>query len=155
MQTADPALLKIIAEAIPDGILVVGGGGRIVHVNEQVESLFGYTRDELVGRPVDILIPPHLRAAHAALQEAYFRHPLSRAMGTGLTLSARRKDGSEFPAEISLSPALGPADPLAIVVVRDVTGRRALEDDRRRAEERYRLFAEHAQDIVYHIRLVP
>ena len=93
-----------LLESTPDATVIVDANGRLVLVNGQAERLFGYSRAEMVGAPVEILIPEGYRQGHPAFREDYFRDPHPRPMGAGLELYARRKDGSEFPAEISLSP---------------------------------------------------
>src|SRR5437879_13039758 len=92
-----------LLEAAPDAILGVDADGRIVLVNAQAERLFGYSRDELIGEPVEILVPEGARADHPERRKSYLADPRTRPMGAGRELAGRRKDGSEFPAEISLS----------------------------------------------------
>jgi two-component system CheB/CheR fusion protein len=123
-------LFRYICEAAPDGIVVVDAGGRIVLANERAERLFGYPREELMGAPVDILLPDSLRGSHAAHREAYMRRPATRPMGTSLQLLAQRRDGSEFPVEISLSPFKAGDETLVVSIVRDITERRRLEAER-------------------------
>lgn len=110
-----------LLEAAPDVILLVGPAGRIALVNSQTERLFGYRREELLGQPVEMLIPEHLRQRHATHRAAYVAAPTTRPMGAGLVLTARRKDGSEFPVEISLSPMTTPEGTMVISILRDVT----------------------------------
>jgi PAS domain S-box-containing protein len=153
MRTADPEFLQVITEAAPDGLLVADEGGRILLVNRQIEELFGYAREELVGHPIELLMPERYRGGHILYVQSFGRHPSRRPMGSGLDLWGRRKDGSEFPLEISLSPVTTEEGAFAITAIRDVTDRKNLEDDRRRTEDRYRLLAEHAQDIVFRVRL--
>lgn len=129
---------RALLEATPDALVIVDRDGRVVLVNSQVQALFGYTRDELVGQPVELLIPERLRADHPAHREHYVADPKLRTMGTGLDLVARRRDGSEFPVEISLSPLATTEGPLTIAVVRDITERKqttqALADQARSLE---------------------
>jgi PAS domain S-box-containing protein len=114
--------------ASPDGILVIDAAGRIRGANPMAETLFGYSRDELVGKGVDMLVPDRVRPYHAGHREAYAAEPRARPMGIGMELSARRKDGSEFPVEISLSPFHGDDEMQVIATVRDVTQRKRLRD---------------------------
>jgi PAS domain S-box-containing protein len=124
-----------LLDAAPDAIVVVNRAGRIVFVNDQAVAQFGYSRRDLVGRPVEVLAPLRAREGHVARRTDYFRDPRPRPMGIGLELSARRKDGTEFPAEISLAPLKTPGGVLVLAAVRDVTGRIRLEEQRRRAAE--------------------
>lgn len=101
LRESDGLFLPLI-ESAPDGILIVDKHGRIVLVNSQTEKLFGYSRDELLGRPVEILMPERFRKAHVGHRATYYSAPRTRPMGAGLELTGRRKDGSEFATEISL-----------------------------------------------------
>ena len=129
---ADEQTLRNIVEAAPDGILVVDAGGRIRIVNTEVERLFGYARDELIGERVEMLVPGERRATHDQHRAAYDRHPATRPMGTGLELHGLRKDGSEFPVEISLSPMDSADGHLVTAIGRDVTAQREIEEERQR-----------------------
>ena len=102
--TADEGRFRDLLEALPDAMVLVDRNGRIMLVNDQTEKLFGYKRDELIGKPVEILVPEHLRGAHVAHRTDYYSKPRMRVMASGLDLYGRRKDGSQFPVEISLSP---------------------------------------------------
>lgn len=127
---------RVLIEAAPDAMLVVDRLGRIVLVNAQVEALFGYTRAELVGNQVEMLVPDAARSAHVSHRDGYFREPRTRAMGTlGQELFGRRKDETTFPAEVSLSPASMGNDIFTIACVRDVTERRKGEEALRAGEE--------------------
>jgi PAS domain S-box-containing protein len=132
-----------LLEAAPDAILAVGRDGRIVLANRKTEQLFGYTLDELIGAKLEKLIPERFRASHREQRSGYFEDPRSRPMGAGLDLYARRSDGSEFPAEISLSSIETEDGILATAAIRDVTDRKAMERGRLAAEERFQVaFAE-------------
>ncbi|HUN79316.1 MAG TPA: ATP-binding protein [Solirubrobacteraceae bacterium] len=131
-----------LLEVAPDAILGVDGDGKIALANAQTEILFGYARDELLGLPVEALVPERFRATHAGHRAGYFADPRTRPMGAGLELFARRHDGSEFPAEISLSSIGTENGPLAIAAIRDISERvaQARERERLKAEaERERL----------------
>ena len=133
---AEPRFQELL-EAAPDAILQVDETGRIVLVNRVVEDMFGYTREELLGKPVEILIPEELRGAHAARRHEYRQQPATRPMGAGLSLSGVRKDGSRFPVEISLSPSKSEEGFLVTAIVRDITGRKQAEEKLRQLQESY------------------
>jgi diguanylate cyclase (GGDEF)-like protein/PAS domain S-box-containing protein len=119
--------MRELLESAPDAMVVVGGDGRIALVNAQVEALFGWARDELYGRPVEVLLPDHLRAVHAGLRAGYVADPHTRSMGAGLELLARHRNGSDFPVDVSLSPLHTEAGTLVVAAVRDITERRRVE----------------------------
>ncbi|MGB8651928.1 MAG: response regulator [Mycobacteriales bacterium] len=116
-----------LIESLPDAVFVVAQDGTIAFVNGQAEVLFGYDRDELLGLPIETLVPETSRAAHPRHRQGYFRAPQVRPMGAGIDLSGRRKDGTEFPAEISLSSIVSKDRTLVTAAVRDVTERKAFE----------------------------
>jgi two-component system, LuxR family, sensor kinase FixL len=132
-----------LLDAAPDAIVIADAQGRIVLVNLQTERLFGYDRGELIGEPVEVLIPRRYRGAHPRYREGYFAEPRVRPMGAGqLALFGLRKNGQEFPAEISLSPLHTDSGVLAITAIRDITERKRIEEEQARrvkAEEALRL----------------
>jgi PAS domain S-box-containing protein len=118
-----------LLEAAPDAFVCVDGMGRIVLVNSQTERLFGYRRDELIGGPVEMLVPDALREVHSRHRTGYLRTPITRPMGAGQELSGRRRDGTRFPAEISLSAVRSESGVTVSAVIRDVTERRRAEQE--------------------------
>jgi len=118
-----------LLEAVPDAIVIVDGrDGAIAYVNHLAEELFGWPRQQLLGKPVEVLIPARYREAHVLHRGGYDRDPLTRPMGLGLDLTGVRKDGSEFAAEISLAPLEQGGRRYAVSAIRDVTERRKLEE---------------------------
>ena len=115
--------------------------GRIVLVNAQAERLFGYPREELAGQPVEILVPDVIKAAHSGLRAGYAADPQPRQMGAGLDLSGRRRDGTTFPAEISLSAIDTDQGLLVSAAIRDVTQQRQARDDLRRTNQNLQSFS--------------
>ncbi len=124
-----------LLEDAPQGIIVADSDGVMIRVNRRLESLFGYSRDELVGKQVEILIPESSKPKHVSLRSGYAANPVSRTMGEGLRLSGLRKDGSEFPVDIALSGIDSSEGRLIIAHVMDDTNRRALEEVLRESEE--------------------
>ena len=126
-----------LLHAAPDAILEVNQEGRITLLNEAVERMFGYSRDELIGLSIDHLVPAAMRGGHAQHRNAYAHRPKTRPMGTGLELQGQRKDGSLFPVEISLSPNWIEGSLHVIASVRDITERKTVEDRIRTLREQY------------------
>jgi PAS domain S-box-containing protein len=127
-------LFENFFEFSPDAIVVIDGNGRIAKVNAQVEKAFGYMRAELLGLPVETLMPERYRAAHRNHRETYTAHPSVRQMGTGLELYGRRKNSSEFPIDIMLSPVETADGPIFLSVIRDVTEKKRAEENVRQSE---------------------
>jgi PAS domain S-box-containing protein len=113
-----------LLESAPDAMVIVNAAGEIVLVNAQVERVFGYQRDELLGKRVEILVPERRRGTHALQRRGYLSDPHARPMGAGLDLYGRRRDGTEFPVEISLSPLPTEEGLLVSSAIRDVTERK-------------------------------
>jgi PAS domain S-box-containing protein len=126
-----------LLESAPDAILELDKDGRIVLLNRMAEQLFGYTREEMLGLTVENLVPEASRHAHQRHRAQYLDHPVTRPMGSGLKLEARRKDGSHFPVEISLSSVESGTGPRVTTIIRDITERRQMEDRLRAVEEKY------------------
>lgn len=131
-------LFRSLFEASPDAVVMVNKAGKIVLVNGQTERLFGYTRDDLLGQSVEILVPERFRDRHAGHRLGYVAEPHTRPMGIGLELTGRRQDGSEFPIEISLGPVeVATGEGLLVAAaIRDLTERKRLEEALRSAVSR-------------------
>src|SRR6476659_7580338 len=113
-------------DAVPDAAFVVATDGSIVACNSQAVSMFGYQQEELVNQPIEVLLPERFRQTHVGHRSVYFEAPRVRPRGIGLELFGRRRDGSEVPVEISLSPATMRGRLVAIASVRDVSERKRL-----------------------------
>ena len=134
-QIAAALLSPSILEAVPDAVAAVNQQGIIVQVNAQTEAMFGYTRDELIGQSIEILIPERQRKQHDGHRERFHSEPRIRRMGSGLDLNGRRRDGSEFPVEISLSPVQTGNGLMVLSAIRDISDRKRIEAELRRANE--------------------
>ncbi len=128
-QTAETRFRELL-ESAPDAVVLISAQGQISLVNRRTEELFGYEQGELIDREVELLVPDRFRAAHQAHRAGYVADPRRREMGAELELYGRRRDGSEFPVEISLSPMRADGDELVIAVVRDVSERREAKLER-------------------------
>ena len=118
-----------LVDLAPDGVVACDQAGTIVLVNVAAERMFGYARSELIGQPIEVLVPDRVRAKHPSHVARFVAHPNLRAMGSGLDLAGRRKDGNELPVEISLSPMQGQRGLMVSTAIRDITERRAIERD--------------------------
>ncbi|MCA9412410.1 MAG: PAS domain S-box protein [Candidatus Omnitrophica bacterium] len=133
----NPEILFLIFEYAPDSILLVDAAGRIAKANVQVEQMFGYSREELVGELVEVLIPRRFADRHVGYRTGYINSPRMRPMGAGVDLYGRRKDDSEFPVDIMLSPLEMESSALVLAVIRDATERKRIEAEALRAREMY------------------
>jgi PAS domain S-box-containing protein len=129
-----------ILESLPDALVIADEQGIILTVNQSAEALFGYPRSDLAGRPIEILLPPRSRVMHQVHRASYQAAPRRRPMGLGIDLSGLRRDGTEFPAEISLAPIQVDGKPCTIAAVRDVA-------ERRKVEERARLWRKAQEEV--------
>ncbi len=143
--TLTAAEYQELFNSLPDAIIVVDSEGRIVSANDLAERMFGYLQEELLGQRVEILIPETVREKHVDYRNTYVQNPKMRPMGA-VELEARRKDGSIFPVEISLSPFNAPDGLRVISAIRDVSRRKQVEEALRSSEERYRLLTEEVRD---------
>jgi PAS domain S-box-containing protein len=130
-----PSLVDVVVESAPNAIIVVDAAGTIVLVNRETELLFGYARDELLGGAVEVLVPERLRGNHPSYRSGFMGDPHQRAMGAGRDLYGLRKDGSEVPIEIGLTPVNTPHGAFVLSAIVDIT-------ERKRAEERFRIAVE-------------
>ncbi len=137
MQSSPEQRLRDLLDAAPDAIIEVDQGGRILLLNRMTEKLFCYQRNELLGQPVELLIPEDLRPLHVHNRNTYHGRPLTRPMGGDLALQGRRKDGSCFPVEISLSPVKLGDGAGVTAIIRDIGARKRSEDQLRAVQEKY------------------
>lgn len=147
------AFYRALCETFPDGLLISDEQGRIVRVNHRLEEMSGYSREELLGEPVEILVPEGSRGRHARERERFTAAGGVRHMGTGLPIWLRRKDGDEVPVDVALVPFETPDGSLTVAAVREDTARRRAEELLRRSEERYRLLVERSPAITHISRL--
>ena len=137
-----PMLFEELLESSPDAIIVTDLEGRITGANAHLEKLFGFYRSELLGQPVETLIPERFRSAHPAHRRTFHTEPRMRPMGVGVELYARRKDGSEFPVDIMLSPVETTEGRAVLSVIHDITEKKRAEEALRKSEEQLRRLAE-------------
>jgi PAS domain S-box-containing protein len=140
------AVYERLFEYSPNAILVVDSSGRITRANPQAKDSFGYTISELLGHTVELLIPERFRQAHPAHRDHFNDQPRMRSMGAGLELYGLRKDGTEFPVDIMLSPVETPEGPAVLTVIRDITQSKQVEEALRQSEQRFRLLVEGVKD---------
>lgn len=140
------ALLHALYQAGPDAILCVNEDGLIIQTNPRACELFGYEESELVGQPIEVLIPDRFQNHHVDRRERFVVERNARPMGTGLNILARRKDGTEFPAAVNLSPQVTRGRVFVAAIVADISDLREAERQVRESEERYRKLIEHSPD---------
>lgn len=128
---------QLVVESAPNAMVMIDRDGRIILINAQTEKLFGYMRDELLGQPVELLVPKRFRSQHPEYRTSFLANPAARAMGVGRDLFGQRKDGSEFPVEIGLTPIESDEGLLVLSAIVDIT-------ERKRAEQKFRLAVESA-----------
>ena len=141
-------MFEKLFEASPDAIVVTNADGRITSINSQVERLFGYGRQQLIGQSVEILVPERFRQTHPGHRDAYEDQANVRPMGAGLELFGTRKDGSEFPVDIMLSPMETPEGRVVISVIRDISDRKKAEEAIRHSEAQFRALFEFSPDAI-------
>lgn len=139
-------VLESFFEFSPDGVVIADGQGVMRDVNRRAAEMFGYTADELLGKPVEMLVPERLRGGHPRHRENYHAHPRARQMGAAMNLYGLRKDGSEFPVDIMLKPIESPAGPAVVSFIRDATEQRAAQDKLREYDQRLRTILDSIQD---------
>ena len=132
---------RIAVESAPSGAVMVDRSGKIVLVNRETERLFGYSRVELLGQPIEVLVPQQVRGRHPGFRNAFFAQPQSRAMGAGRDLFGRRKDGTEVPVEIGLNPIETDEGLFVLASVVDISERKRAENELRRSNEELERFA--------------
>src|SRR5271169_2803773 len=128
LATSAEETFELLLEGAPDAIVVTRRDGRMVVVNTQTERMFGYHREELLGKKVEVLMAQRVRRRHAKNRATFLRHPSIRTMGSDLELSGRRKDGTEFPVDISLSQVETGGRMLVSSHIRDITERKRVEE---------------------------
>ena len=137
---------RLVVEAAPNAMVMIDQGGKIVMVNTQVERVFGYARAELVGQPVEMLVPERFRSHHPDLRKTFFADPRPRPMGAGRDLYGLKKDGSEFPVEIGLNPIETDEGTMVLSAIVDITTRKSAELALRESEQRYSVLVDGVTD---------
>jgi two-component system, sensor histidine kinase len=157
MRSTPSELARSALDAAPDAMIIIDRQGAIRFANRQLSALFGYEHDEVIGKPIELLMPDRFRARHVAHRDEYVKTLTVRAMGSGLDLYARRRDGTEFPVEISLSPIRDGDQELVAAAIRDTTDRIRAQVEliaAREAAERAREIADQAREVAVEAREV-
>jgi PAS domain S-box-containing protein len=151
MPHPEPAEVRssLIVDAAPNAVLMVDGRGRIALANAQAEKLFGYDRAELLGQPVDLLVPVRLQNGHAEKRDELFRNPSPRPMGAGRDVSGRRKDGTEIPLEIGLNPVETAEGVFVVASIIDLTQRKHAEEVLVHERNLLRALIDHLPDLIF------
>jgi len=139
-------LFRLVVEAAPNAIVMADEAGRITLVNHQTEKMFGYRRDELIGQPIEMLVPPERRGHHPQLRIGYMEHPRTRPMGAGRDLYGVTKHGDEVPIEIGLNPVTTGEGRFVLASIIDITERKRAVDALRESEERFRFMVSGVKD---------
>ena len=145
-ESAGEQRFRLVVEAAPNAMVMLDRAGKIVLVNIQAERVFGYSRAELEGQPVEMLVPERFRGHHPELRTTFFADPRPRPMGAGRELYGLKKDGSEFPVEIGLSPIETDEGIMVLSAIVDITARKAAELALRESEQRYSLLVDGVTD---------
>jgi two-component system, LuxR family, sensor kinase FixL len=140
---------RLVVEATPNGMIMVDAAGRVAMLNSQAERMFGHTRSELVGKPVEVLVPERFRATHPAMRATFLAEPASRPMGVGRDLFGLRKDGTEFPVEIGFNPINIGERTMVLASVVDISERHKAEAELREGESRFRVMADTAPVMIW------
>src|SRR5271166_5936513 len=127
MRTTPTELAHSALDAAPDAMIIIDAAGVIRFTNRQAAALFGYAHDEIIGQPIEVLLPERFRARHVRHRESYVGNLRVRPMGAGLDLYGRRRNGTEFPVEISLSPIQDGGRTLVAAAIRDATDRKRVQ----------------------------
>ncbi len=143
------ARFRGVLECAPDAAIMVDSGGKIAFANQRAEALFGYGKDELIGKPLHVLLPERYRRIHEKHVSEFNSLPHARELGAGVDLYGRRSDGTEFPADIMLSPLNMDEGMWVLAMIRDVTVAKKAEESLRRSEERYKRLVDSARDAIY------
>jgi PAS domain S-box-containing protein len=145
-ESASARRFQLVVEAAPNAVVMTDRAGKIGMVNTQVERVFGYVRAELVGQPVEMLVPERFRSHHPELRNSFFADPRPRLIGAGRDLYGLKKDGSEFPVEIGLNPIETDEGTMVLSAIVDISARKAVELALRESEQRYSLLVDGVTD---------